>query len=132
MEIEMIIFLQIHFIEDSKKNKNKKKTPYCSTTDLSAVGEVVDGHAAVQAQCQPKVTQAAGQVALHQDVGALEVSVHDGHLKEQQHTGSASLPLTPSASCNSAVTYDQYGKELGEYIRDLLHILYFHQFKANF
>lgn len=52
-------------------------------THLSTVGEIIHRQTAVQTQAQPKVTQAAGQVVLHQDVGALQVSVHYGHLEEQ-------------------------------------------------
>ncbi|TNN34922.1 hypothetical protein EYF80_054915 [Liparis tanakae] len=41
---------------------------------------LVHGQRVVQAQREAEVAQAAGQVALHQDVGALDVPVRDGHL----------------------------------------------------
>lgn len=46
---------------------------------LSAVGQLIDGQIVVQAQGKSEITQAAGQVAFHQDVGALDVPVCDGH-----------------------------------------------------
>ena len=48
---------------------------------LPAVGQVVHRQEVVQAETQAKVTQAARQVALHQDVGALQVPVDYGHLR---------------------------------------------------
>lgn len=49
-------------------------------TYLPTVGQVIHRQGRVQTQGKPKVTQAAGQVILHEDVGALEVPVHNGHL----------------------------------------------------
>ena len=46
---------------------------------LPAVGQLIHRQRVVQAQGQAEVTQAAGQVVLHQDVGALYVPVSDGH-----------------------------------------------------
>lgn len=63
------------------KSQNKEKVMKRDfSTDLSTVGEVIHRQAAVQTQSQPKVTQAARQVVLYQDVGALQVSVDYGHL----------------------------------------------------
>ena len=49
-------------------------------SDLSTVGEVIHSQTAVQTESQPEVTEAQRQVVLHQDVGALQVPMHYGHL----------------------------------------------------
>lgn len=54
------------------------------STHLSTIGQIIHRQAAVQLQAQPEVAQAAGQVVLHQDVGALEVTVDDGNLQVQE------------------------------------------------
>ena len=51
------------------------------SSHLPAVGQVVHGQEVVQAESQAKVTQAARQVVLHQDVGALQVPMDDGNLR---------------------------------------------------
>lgn len=63
------------------------------SADLSAVGQIIHRQAAVQLQAQPEVAQAARQVALHQDVGALEVTVDNGHLQ----VTTAQLKITLSS-----------------------------------
>ena len=47
---------------------------------LPTVGQVIHRQSGVQPQGEAEVTEAAGEVSLDQDVGALEVPVHDGHL----------------------------------------------------
>ena len=46
-----------------------------SSLYLSAVGQLIDRQTVVQAQGESEITQAAGQVIFHQDVGALDVPV---------------------------------------------------------
>ena len=66
-------------------NTLKKGRGYFVSQDLCshlpAVGQVVHCQKVVQTETQAKVTQAARQVALHQDVGALQVPVDDGNLR---------------------------------------------------
>lgn len=46
---------------------------------LSTVGQLIYRQSVVQAEGKAKVTQAAGQVAFHEYVGALNVPVRDRH-----------------------------------------------------